>query len=98
MATLLYRLITDRDLALPDDPELLEELANLRLKETSSGTLRFDHDSGRHDDRAVALALAATHLTERPPPGRAVIVAGPSGPLGTYDRPPEPVDWSTVQL
>lgn len=62
LAATLHLLLRNRALALPDDPELLDELANVRLRETSPGVLRMDHDSGRHDDRAIALALAAHHL------------------------------------
>jgi hypothetical protein len=52
-------------LRLPDDPELLDELANVRLRESSPGVLRMDHDAGRHDDRAIALALASHRLVSR---------------------------------
>jgi phage FluMu gp28-like protein len=68
LAVTLHRLLRDRALALPDDPELLDELANVRLRETSPGVLRMDHDPGQHDDRAIALALAAHHLLNRPAP------------------------------
>lgn len=63
---------------LPDDPELLEELSNVRLRETSPGVLRMDHDRDRHDDRAIALALAAHRLLERNP---SVAVAAPGPPV-----------------
>jgi phage FluMu gp28-like protein len=53
--------------ALPDDEELLDELANVRLRESAPGVYRMDHDPDRHDDRAVALALAAHHLVTRVP-------------------------------
>jgi len=29
----------------------------------------MDHDPGKHDDRAIALALAASHVLERQPAG-----------------------------
>lgn len=67
LATTLHLLIRDRALALPDDPELLDELANVRLRETSPGVMRMDHDPDKHDDRAIAIALAAQHLLERGP-------------------------------
>jgi phage terminase large subunit-like protein len=70
LATTLYRLVRDRRLDLPDDAELLDELANVRLREPSPGVFRMDHDRDRHDDRAIALALAATQLLEVPPPRR----------------------------
>lgn len=67
LASTLYQLLSNRALMLPDDRELLDELANVRLRETSPGVLRMDHDSGQHDDRAIALSLAATHLLSKPP-------------------------------
>ena len=63
-ATTLYMLITNRMLALYDDEELIDELANLQLVEKGPGLLRFDHESSRHDDRATAIALAATELLD----------------------------------
>jgi hypothetical protein len=67
LASTLFMLLRNRAIALPDDEALLDELANVRLLETSSGTVRLDHDSGRHDDRAIALALAAVELLSTPP-------------------------------
>lgn len=66
LASTLLMLVRERLLDLPDDPALVDELVNLRLRETSPGVLRLDHDPDRHDDRAVALALAASALVERP--------------------------------
>ncbi len=57
----LHLLLREHRLALPDDAGLLDELAAVRLR----GAHRFDHDAGEHDDRAVALGLAALALTER---------------------------------
>ncbi|MGH3105019.1 MAG: hypothetical protein ACRDN6_13075 [Gaiellaceae bacterium] len=67
LASTLHLLLRNRDLRIPHDEELLDELANVRLWETSPGVLRMDHDPDRHDDRAIALSLAATALLERPP-------------------------------
>ena len=66
LALRLHGAIRDHALALPDDPELLDELRNVRLRETSPGVYRLDHDADKHDDRAIALALAVNHLMERP--------------------------------
>lgn len=66
LASTLHLLLRNRALALPDDGELIEELANVRLRETSPGVIRMDHDAGRHDDRAIALALAAHRLLDQP--------------------------------
>ncbi len=67
LASTLHLLLRDRALALPDDPELLDELANVRLRETSPGVFRMDHDPDRHDDRAIALAMAARELLDSAP-------------------------------
>lgn len=80
LASTLYLLLRNRALALPPDEELLDELANVRLRETSPGVVRLDHDSDRHDDRAVTLALAATKLLERPMSSPGPPEAGGPGP------------------
>lgn len=67
LASTLHLLLRDRALALPDDPELLDELANVRLRETSPGVLRMDHDPDKHDDRAITLAMAAHDLLNNAP-------------------------------
>jgi phage terminase large subunit-like protein len=66
LGSILHLLLRNHALALPDDEALVDELANVRLRETSPGVLRIDHDPDQHDDRAIALALAAQHLVERP--------------------------------
>lgn len=66
LALVLFRLLRDHQLDLPDDEELIDELANVRLREVSPGVYRMDHDADRHDDRAIALALAAKHLLDGP--------------------------------
>jgi phage terminase large subunit-like protein len=66
IALRLHGLIRDHALELPDDDQLLDELANVRLRETAPGVYRLDHDHSRHDDQAIALALAAEHLLARP--------------------------------
>jgi phage terminase large subunit-like protein len=90
LALRLHGAIKDHALALPDDPDLLDELANVRLRETSPGVYRLDHDSDKHDDRAVALALAAVHLAERGPvrPMRVGV------PRGRVERDPLPDEFS----
>jgi phage terminase large subunit-like protein len=75
LASSLFLLLRDRMIRLPDDPELLDELANVRLRESSPGVLRMDHDTGRHDDRAIALALASHRLVAR---------GEGSAPMGAY--------------
>jgi hypothetical protein len=69
LALTLHELIASRRLALPDDDDLRDELANLRLRETAPGVYRVDQDPDKHDDRAIALALAAqASLTHNPAP------------------------------
>jgi hypothetical protein len=65
-------LIRNHALALPDDAELIDELANLRLRETAPGVLRIEHDPDKHDDRAISLALAAQRIIQlaSPQPGK----------------------------
>lgn len=41
------------------------ELAGLRVKRMSYG-FRFDHENNKHDDRAVALGMAALYVSEYP--------------------------------
>jgi hypothetical protein len=66
LAVTLYRLLADRLLLLPADQDLVDELVNVRLRETAPGVYRIDHDEGRHDDRVVSLALVAHRLAEQP--------------------------------
>lgn len=95
LASTLYGVIRDRTLSIPNDPDLIEELAHVRLVEKSPGVFRMDHDPGRHDDRAVALALAATSLLQK---GE---VPAPSIGPSIWDAPgvslkewkPQHVDW-----
>jgi len=82
LASTLHLLLRDRALALPDDPELIDELAHVRLRETSPGVMRMDHDPDRHDDRAIALALGAVELLSAPAPGDVKVESylPPAGP------------------
>jgi phage terminase large subunit-like protein len=62
----LFTLLRDGRLALYYDEKLFDELANVRLKETTPGLVRVDHDPGRHDDQAQALGFAVVPLVQRP--------------------------------
>jgi hypothetical protein len=72
LARVLHGALRDRAIGLPDDPGLLEELRQVRIVATGPGTVKLDNPPGTHDDQAVAVALAAAHLLERPTsqPGR----------------------------
>ncbi len=78
LGVLLHRLIAEHQILLPADEELVDELAHVRLRRMGPGAYRLDHDRGRHDDRAVALALAATALLDQTGsgPARSSPVAG----------------------
>lgn len=73
LAVTLFRLIRDHLLLLPADDALVDEILNARLRETAPGVFRIDHDSDRHDDRVISLALAAHELakTATPTPANA---------------------------
>ncbi|MFI5302180.1 MAG: hypothetical protein ACHREM_29160 [Polyangiales bacterium] len=58
----LRELINARRIVLPDEPELVRQLAELRATQLSSGSLRVE---GRRDDLADALALAAEEAMSR---------------------------------
>jgi len=62
LAITLHRLLRDHQVALPDDPDLIDELANVKLVETAPSSYRIDHDASQHDDRVISLALAAHRL------------------------------------
>jgi hypothetical protein len=66
LATTLFRLLDDRLLDLPDDDELAAALANVQLRESSPGVDRMEHSADAHDDRAVALAIGAHSLLNKP--------------------------------
>jgi hypothetical protein len=86
LANTLYVLLRNRAIRLPaDDEELLDELRNVRLRETSPGVFRIDHDAGRHDDRAISLALAAHRLVERGE-RRSARLFVPRGRIPGFDR------------
>jgi hypothetical protein len=62
VANALHLALRNKLIALPNDPDLIDELGRVRLRETSPGAVRLDHDSGEHDDQAVAIAIACAVL------------------------------------
>jgi hypothetical protein len=82
LAMTLHQLFREHRLALPDDAELLEELTTVRLRESTPGVYRLDHDASGHDDRAVAIGLAALALTERAEGRGSITVPGSSRAAG----------------
>ena len=68
-ASLLLSLIRERQLDLPDDPELFAEITSLRLAEGSTpGVLKLTTEASadHHFDRAMTLMMAAQELMSRP--------------------------------
>ena len=63
---MLYRLLRDHLLDIPDDEDLVDELATVRLEERAPGVYRVDHEDGRHGDRVASLGLVAHKLLSGP--------------------------------
>ena len=91
LAVTLSQLVRNHELALPDDRELLDELARVQLRESSPGVVRMDHAAGQHDDRAIAIALAAVNLLERPA-AKPLVFSLPLG-FGIPRADPSPFGW-----
>lgn len=68
LAATLLSAINAGNLKLYPAEGLQDELLALRLVQSTSGAWGFDHRTGGHDDRAVALSLMAVALFERPVP------------------------------
>jgi len=66
LARVLHGALRDRAIGLPDDPELLAELREVRIVAVGPGLVKLDNPPGTHDDQAVAVAVAAAQLLERP--------------------------------
>lgn len=76
LASTLSRLFQERAISVLDVPDLLAELGTVILKTTPSGRTRIEHQSGQHDDQAVALALAAHWLLSQPFYGAPTVTNG----------------------
>jgi phage terminase large subunit-like protein len=74
LARTLEPLLRAHRLAIPDDPDLIDELVNLRIVEPASGQARIEHTPGHHNDQAIAIALTADHLLNTPPSPRAELI------------------------
>lgn len=58
MSQNLFTLFKDRRIRLYPHEELTKELLTVKVVERNYG-MRIDHDSGRHDDHVIALAMSA---------------------------------------
>ena len=74
LARTMLQLMRGHRLALPHDDDLVDELVNLRIVERSPDQYRIEHAPNRHNDRAIAIALAAQHLLNRPAKPRAYLI------------------------
>ena len=63
----LKHLLNQRKIELPDDVELLRQLRSLDEKKTNRGQVDVRPSGKGRDDLAVAVALAAYQLVQRPP-------------------------------
>jgi len=61
VATALVQAFRNRQVEIPDNAALKEELLRVRLRETAPGVTRLDHDKNGHDDQAVTIGMAC-HL------------------------------------
>ena len=67
LANNLKQLMTEKQLKIPYDPELIAELNTERYQLTKEGKIRLTHPEGTHDDRFWSLALAAYAAKTTPP-------------------------------
>jgi hypothetical protein len=73
LAAGVYGAFANGRVRIPADLDLREELLSLTVKQTTSG-YRWQHPSGGHDDRVMALALSMWPLIEPPAPAEERIV------------------------
>ena len=66
LAQTLLSLLNGRNLKLYEPGGLKDELMSLKLVQNADGSWGFDHGPHGHDDRAVAIAMAAVAALERP--------------------------------
>jgi hypothetical protein len=82
VANALHLALRNRLILLPDDEDLRAELGRVRLRETSPGAVRLDHDSGEYDDQAVTIGIACAVLQGAQAGGPAVL----HRPTGRFDK------------
>lgn len=65
IASSLILAFRNGQIQIPKDKALRNELLRVRVRESSPGVIRLDHDRGGHDDQAVAIGMAAHLLLGR---------------------------------
>jgi hypothetical protein len=73
IGTSLHLALREHRVHLPKNEVLLDELRSVRLRRTSLGEYRLDHDSSKHDDQAMAIGLAVIELAGPPRSGGPII-------------------------
>jgi phage terminase large subunit-like protein len=67
-ATIIKELMTQKNLRIPYDPELITELNIERFELTKDGKIKLTHPPNTHDDRFWALALTTAAARTEPSP------------------------------
>ena len=67
MAQILRQRMTQEQLQIPYDRDLLDELITEKYTLTKTGRITYSHPEGTHDDRFWALALAVYAAEQEPP-------------------------------
>jgi hypothetical protein len=62
VATALVQTFRNRQIFVPNLPILKDELLRVRLRESSPGVTRLDHERGAHDDQAVTIGMGCRIL------------------------------------
>jgi hypothetical protein len=57
VASALVQAFRNSQIEVPDIDSLRDELLRVRLRESSPGVTRLDHDKGAHDDQAVTIGM-----------------------------------------
>jgi hypothetical protein len=73
IATNMRQIMKTRQLEIPYDPELIEELNVERFELTREGKVKFSHPENTNDDLFWALALALFAAKEKPEPKGIII-------------------------
>jgi hypothetical protein len=89
----LRQLIIQRKIAIIDDPELLHQLRSLEEIRTANGNIDIRPARSSKDDVAIAVALAASELSEAVPDQYVPVILGnaETGPTIRYDAYGYPV-------